>query len=142
MAWQHVMTTATRGHQALPAAEQARAAVPMTRRAVRGRRRAVGRTIVAYRRGDGAATNYEIARVTVTLQHLKAKDDSRTRTDRPRCHSQQQVPGKKYECGPCDTSHNAATGRTAQAVAKAAACRPAVQPKMASRMTAVATETE
>ena len=60
MAWQRVMTTATRGHQAL-AAEQARAAVPMTRRVVRGRRRAVGRTIVAYRRGDGAATNYEIA---------------------------------------------------------------------------------
>ncbi len=81
MAWQRVMTTATRGHQALAAAEQARAAVPMTRRVVRGRRRAVGRTIVAYRRGDGAATNYEIAWVTVALQHLRAKDDSRARID-------------------------------------------------------------
>lgn len=82
MAWQRIMTTATRGHQALAAAEQARAAVPMTRRVVRGRRRAVGRTIVAYRRGDGAATNYETARVTVALQHLRAKDDS-SRPARP-----------------------------------------------------------
>ena len=81
MAWQRVMTTATRGYQALAGAEQARAAVPRTRRVVRGRRRAVGRTIVAYRRGDGAATNYEIAWVTVALQHLRAKDDSRARTD-------------------------------------------------------------
>lgn len=40
MAWQRIMTTATRGHQALAAAEQAWAAVPMTRRVVRGRRRA------------------------------------------------------------------------------------------------------
>jgi hypothetical protein len=31
--------------------------------------------IVAYRRGDGAATSYEIAWVTVALQHLRAKDD-------------------------------------------------------------------
>jgi hypothetical protein len=81
MAWQCGMTTATRGRQALAAAEQVRAAVPMTRRVVRGRRRAVGRTIVAYRRGDGAATNYEIAWVTVALQHLRAKDDSRARID-------------------------------------------------------------
>jgi hypothetical protein len=81
MAWQRVMTTATRGHQALAAAGQARAAVPTTRRVVRGRRRAVGRTIVAYRRGDGAATNYEVAWVTVALQHLRAKDHSRARID-------------------------------------------------------------
>ena len=53
----------------------------MTRRVVRGRRRAAGRTIVAYRRGDGTATNYEIARVTVALQHLRAKDHSRARID-------------------------------------------------------------
>ena len=32
--------------------------------------------IVAYSRGDGAATNYEIAWVTVALQHLRAGDDS------------------------------------------------------------------
>jgi hypothetical protein len=32
--------------------------------------------IVAYSRGDGAATNYEIARVTVALQHLRVGDDS------------------------------------------------------------------
>jgi hypothetical protein len=70
-----------RGHQALAAARQARAAVPMTRRVVRGPRRAAGRTIVAYRRGDRAPTNYEIAPVTVALQHLKAKDDPRARTD-------------------------------------------------------------
>ena len=37
--------------------------------------------IVAYSRGDGAATNYEIARVTVALQHLRAGDDSRARID-------------------------------------------------------------
>jgi hypothetical protein len=47
MTWQHVMTTAPRGHQAPAAARQARAAVPMTRRVVRSRRRAAGRTIVA-----------------------------------------------------------------------------------------------
>ena len=32
--------------------------------------------IVAYSRGDAAATNYEIAWVTVALQHLRAGDDS------------------------------------------------------------------
>jgi hypothetical protein len=35
--------------------------------------------IVACSRGDGAATNDEIARVTVALQHLRAGDDSRAR---------------------------------------------------------------
>ncbi len=33
---------------------------------------AVGRMIVAYSRGDGPATNCEIACVTVALQHLRA----------------------------------------------------------------------
>jgi len=37
--------------------------------------------IVAYSRGDGAATNYEIAWVTVALQHLRVGDDSWTRID-------------------------------------------------------------
>jgi hypothetical protein len=37
--------------------------------------------IVAYRRGDGAATNYEIAWVTVALQHLRVGDDSWARID-------------------------------------------------------------
>jgi hypothetical protein len=37
--------------------------------------------IVAYSRGDGAATNYEIARVTVALQHLRTGDDSWARID-------------------------------------------------------------
>jgi hypothetical protein len=37
---------------------------------------AVGRAIVAYSRGDGAAANYEIAWVTVPLQHLRVGDDS------------------------------------------------------------------
>ncbi len=38
---------------------------------------AAGRMIVvAYRRGDGAATNYEIAWVTVALQHLRVGDSS------------------------------------------------------------------
>jgi hypothetical protein len=32
--------------------------------------------IVAYSRSDGAATNYEIAWVTVALRHLRAGDDS------------------------------------------------------------------
>ena len=32
--------------------------------------------IVACSRGDGAVTNYEIARVTVALLHLRAGDDS------------------------------------------------------------------
>jgi hypothetical protein len=39
--------------------------------------------IVAYSRSDGAATNYEIAWVTVAPQHLRAGDDSRAR-DRSR----------------------------------------------------------
>jgi hypothetical protein len=37
--------------------------------------------IVAYSRGDGAATNYEIAWVTVTLRHLRVGDDSWARID-------------------------------------------------------------
>jgi len=37
---------------------------------------AAGRMIVACSRGDGAATNDEIAWVTVALQHLRAGDDS------------------------------------------------------------------
>ena len=37
--------------------------------------------IVAFSRGDGAATNDEIAWVTVALQHLRAGDDSWTRID-------------------------------------------------------------
>ena len=37
--------------------------------------------IVAYSQSDGAATNYEIARVTVALQHLRAGDDSWARID-------------------------------------------------------------
>ena len=40
---------------------------------------AADRMIVAYSRGNGAATTYEIARVTVALQHLRAGDDSRAR---------------------------------------------------------------
>jgi hypothetical protein len=36
---------------------------------------------VAYSRGDGAATNYEIAWVTVALQHLRAGDHSWARID-------------------------------------------------------------
>ena len=36
---------------------------------------AVGHMIIAYRRGDGAATDYEIAWVTVALQHLRLGDD-------------------------------------------------------------------
>jgi hypothetical protein len=42
---------------------------------------AVGRMIVAYRRGDGAATNYQSAWVTVALQHLRVGDDSWARID-------------------------------------------------------------
>ncbi len=38
---------------------------------------AIGRMIVAYRRGDGAAASYEIAWVTVALQHLSVGDGSR-----------------------------------------------------------------
>ena len=37
--------------------------------------------IVAYSRGDGAATSYEIAWMTVTLRHLRADDDSWARID-------------------------------------------------------------
>jgi hypothetical protein len=37
---------------------------------------AVGRMIVAYSRSDGAATDYEIAWVTVALQYLRTGDDS------------------------------------------------------------------
>ena len=37
--------------------------------------------IVAYSRGDGVATNYEIAWVTVALQHLRVGDDSSDRMD-------------------------------------------------------------
>jgi hypothetical protein len=37
---------------------------------------AVGRMIMAYSRGDGAAANYEVARVTVALQHPRVGDDS------------------------------------------------------------------
>ncbi len=37
--------------------------------------------IVAYSRGDGAATNYEIAWVTMALQHLRVWDDSWARMD-------------------------------------------------------------
>lgn len=40
---------------------------------------AVGRMIVAYRRGDGTAADYEIARVTMALQHLRSGDDAWTR---------------------------------------------------------------
>ena len=36
---------------------------------------AVGRMIAAYRRSDGAATDYEIARVTVALRILRVMDD-------------------------------------------------------------------
>ena len=42
---------------------------------------AAGRMIVAYDHGDGTATNYEIAWVTVALQHLRTGDDSRARID-------------------------------------------------------------
>ncbi len=34
------------------------------------------RMIVAYRRGDGAATSHEIAGVTVALQHRRVGDGS------------------------------------------------------------------
>jgi hypothetical protein len=37
--------------------------------------------IVAYSRGDGAVTNYEIAWVTVALGYLRAGDDSWARID-------------------------------------------------------------
>ncbi len=37
---------------------------------------AVGRIIVAYRRGDGAAASHEIGWVTVALQHLRVGNDA------------------------------------------------------------------
>jgi hypothetical protein len=37
--------------------------------------------IVAYSPGDGAATNYEIALVTVALRRLRVGDDSWARID-------------------------------------------------------------
>ena len=37
--------------------------------------------IAACRRGEGAATTYEIARVTIALQHLRAGNDFRARID-------------------------------------------------------------
>jgi hypothetical protein len=37
---------------------------------------AVGRMIVAYRRSDGAATDYEIAWVTAAPQYLRVGDDA------------------------------------------------------------------
>ena len=37
--------------------------------------------IVAYSRGGGAATSYEIAWVTVALQHLRVWDDCWARID-------------------------------------------------------------
>ena len=43
---------------------------------------AIGRMIVAYRRGDGAATNYEIGWVTVALQHLRVGDNACARMSR------------------------------------------------------------
>jgi hypothetical protein len=42
---------------------------------------AVSRMIVACSRGDGAATDYEIAWVAVALQQLRARDDSWARID-------------------------------------------------------------
>ena len=47
----------------------------------------------------------------------------------------------KYECGPCESSHTAATGSTATAVANAAA-RQADQASTPSRITAAATDVE
>ena len=45
---------------------------------------AVGRMIAAYRRSDRAATDYEIARVTVALRILRVMDDVRVRIPRRR----------------------------------------------------------
>jgi hypothetical protein len=42
---------------------------------------AVGRMIVAYPRGDGAVTYYEIAWVAVALQYLRVGDDVWARID-------------------------------------------------------------
>jgi hypothetical protein len=55
---------------------------------------AVDRMIVADSRGGGAATNYEIAPVTVALQHLRAGDDFRARIDR--VHRWLQTYGPAY----------------------------------------------
>jgi hypothetical protein len=43
---------------------------------------AVGRMIAAYRSGDGAATNYEIAWVTVALRDLRVRGDAWVRMAR------------------------------------------------------------
>ena len=50
--------------------------------------------------------------------------------------------GKKYECGPCDTSHTAATGMIAMAVMNAASRRATAQARTASTMSAAATDVE
>ena len=50
--------------------------------------------------------------------------------------------GKKYEYGPWEASHVAATGRTAMAVMNAACCQATAQASRASTMSAVATEVE
>jgi len=42
---------------------------------------AVGRMIAVYRRSDGAATDYEIARVTVELRDLRVKNETWARID-------------------------------------------------------------
>jgi hypothetical protein len=42
---------------------------------------AVGRMIVAYPRGDGAVTDYEIAWVAVAVQYLRVGDDVWARID-------------------------------------------------------------
>ena len=42
---------------------------------------AAGRMIAACRRGDGAATGYEIAWVTVELRDLKVRDETWARMD-------------------------------------------------------------
>ena len=50
--------------------------------------------------------------------------------------------GKKYEYGPCDTSHTAATGATAIAVTNAASRQATAQARTARMMSAAATEVE
>ena len=65
---------------------------------------------MAYRRGDGAATDYEIAWVTVTPQHLRSGNDVWTRIDpvtdgcgpyslaaAARAHGGARVPGRLGE---------------------------------------------
>ena len=42
---------------------------------------AVGRMIAVHRRGYGATTDYEIARVTVALRDLRVRDDAWARMD-------------------------------------------------------------